>query len=54
LLKMQVNSWLAASVGMLMLYDHDTPVTDKDNKTGPRTQIKEIISIGLTYKIANR
>lgn len=54
MLKMQVNSWLAASVGMLMLYDHDTPVTDKDNKTGPRTQIKEIISIGLTYKIANR
>ncbi len=53
MIKMQVNSWLAASVGMLMLYDHDTPVKDKDGNTGPRTQIKELLSIGVTYKIAN-
>jgi len=53
MIKMQVNSWLAASVGMLMLYDNDTPVKDKDGNTGPRTQIKEILSIGITYKIAN-
>lgn len=54
MLKMQVNSWLAASVGMLLLYDHDTPVTDKDGNIGPRTQVKEVLSVGITYKIANR
>lgn len=53
MIKMQVNSWIAASVGMLILYDHDTPVKDKDGNTGPRTQIKELLSIGVTYKFAN-
>jgi hypothetical protein len=54
MIKMQVNSWLAANVGMLMIYDDDTPVKDKDGNTGPRTQIKEILSVGITYKISNR
>jgi hypothetical protein len=45
---------LAANVGMLMIYDDDTPVKDKDGNTGPRTQIKEILSVGITYKISNR
>jgi len=53
MINMKINEWLAASFGLQMLYDHDTPITDKDGNTGPRTQIKELLSVGLTYKFAN-
>jgi hypothetical protein len=53
MITMKVNSWLSANFGIQMLYDHDTPITDKDGKTGPRTQIKELFAIGLNYKIFN-
>ncbi len=49
----KVNDWLAASFGIQMLYDDETPITDKDGNTGPRTQIKQLFSFGLTYKISN-
>jgi hypothetical protein len=51
MINMKVNEWISASFGLQMLYDDNTPITDKDGKTGPRTQIKELLSIGLNYKI---
>lgn len=51
---LKVNDWLSASFGLQLLYDDDTPITDKDDNTGPRTQIKQLFSVGLTYKVSNR
>ncbi len=51
---LKVNDWLSASFGLQILYDDNTPITDKDGNTGPRTQIKELFSLGLTYKVSNR
>jgi hypothetical protein len=51
MISMKVNDWISASFGLQMLYDHDTPITDKDGNIGPRTQIKELAAVGITYKI---
>ena len=53
MLNLKVNDWISASVGVQMVYDDDTPILDKDGKVGPRTQIKQLLSVGLTYKFAN-
>jgi hypothetical protein len=46
---MKVNSWLNASIMAQLIYDDDIKITDKDGKTGPRTQFKEMFSLGLSY-----
>lgn len=53
MLDLKVNSYISANVGMQLVYDDNTPIMDKDGKTGPRTQIKEIVSVGLTYNFSN-
>ena len=53
LLSLKVNKWLAASVQTQLIYDNDIDiVTDpvKQPEGGPRTQFKELLGIGLTYK----
>jgi len=53
LLSLKVNKWLAASVQTQLIYDHDISiVTDPVNQPegGPRTQFKELLGVGLTYK----
>jgi hypothetical protein len=57
LLNMKINNWLAASVFASIIYDHDIFIMDLDKETGlptgtggPRTQWKEGIGLGLTYK----
>ncbi len=51
---MKVNSWLSANFAFQMVYDHETPVTDKDGNIGPRLQMKKMLSVGLAYKVSNR
>jgi hypothetical protein len=51
---LKVNDWISASFGLNMIYDDNTPITDKDGNTGPRTQIKELFSVGVTYKVSNK
>jgi len=53
---MKVNSFLSANFGVQVVYDHDTPIPDEDDPTrmGPKTQIMEMLSVGLTYKMSNR
>lgn len=53
-INMKVNSWLSAMFGFVLVYDDDTPITDKDGKEGPRTQIKQLLSVGLSYNFKNR
>jgi len=53
-INLKVNSWLSAMFGFVLAYDHDTPITDKDGITGPRTQIKQLLSVGLSYNFKNK
>lgn len=50
---MTINKWLSANFSLQMAYDHDTPIVDKDGNVGPRTQVKQLLGVGLTYKISN-
>lgn len=51
LLTMKVNKWLAASINTQLIYDNDVMIqTDPTEPAGPRTQFKELLGIGLTYK----
>ena len=54
MINMKVNEWLSANFGFQMVYDHDTPVMDKDGNIGPRTQIKQLLAVGLSYKFASK
>lgn len=49
LIVMKVNSWMNANITAHLIYDDDIRITDKKGKTGPRTQFKEVLSIGLSY-----
>jgi hypothetical protein len=52
LLTMKVNKWLAASIQTQLIYDDDVMIqTDPTEMAGPRTQFKEMIGVGLSYKI---
>ncbi|HEY0978598.1 MAG TPA: DUF3078 domain-containing protein, partial [Flavobacteriales bacterium] len=51
----KVNNWFAATLGTLVIYDHDTPVAKFDSEgvpyTGPETQIKQTLGLGVTLKL---
>ncbi len=51
LLLFRVNSLVSASAQWNILYDDDINITDTNGNTGPRTQFKSVIGIGLSYKI---
>jgi len=51
LLILKVNKLISTYVGFQTIYDHDVKITDKDGKTGPRTQFKQTFGIGLSYSI---
>lgn len=58
LLAMKVNKYVMASISTTLIYDHDIPVPLFDDvngtlvqtRTGPRTQFKEVLAIGFSYK----
>ncbi len=59
LISMKINKFIVASIGTELIYDHNTPVPlySKDatgekvlSGTGPRTQFKEVLAIGFSYK----
>lgn len=49
----KVNRWLSASLQSLLIYDDDIQITDMDGNTGPRTQFKTVLSLGLSYTLKN-
>lgn len=68
LISMKINKFISASIGAQVIYDDNTaiplfeekngvrtPVLDMNQvqKTGPRTQIRQIFAIGLNYKLQN-
>jgi hypothetical protein len=56
LIAMKVNKYISATLSTQLLYDHDIDISiDNDNDgfieaTGPRTQFKEVLGVGLSYK----
>lgn len=50
----KVNSWFSASLQWNLIYDDDINITDRFGKTGPRTQFKSIIGLGVSYALKNR
>ena len=50
LIAMKVNKYISATVSTQLLYDHDIQILDSDGNTGPRTQFKEVIGVGISYK----
>lgn len=56
LIVLKVNKYLNANVSTHLIYDHDVEIgidTNGDgepDKFGPRTQFKEVLSIGLSFK----
>lgn len=54
LLSFKINDYLNASISTLLLYDDDIDIVeevDGETKVGPRTQFREVFSIGLAYTI---
>jgi len=58
LLGFKVNKFVSASVSTTLIYDHDIPVpiyhtvngVRMQTGSGPRTQFKEVLAIGFSYK----
>jgi hypothetical protein len=50
LISMKVNKFITATIATQLIYDHDIQITDKDDRTGPRTQFKEVFAVGFSYK----
>jgi len=54
LFNFKINKWLQASWSLNMIYDDDIKITVKDDNgnvigSGPRAQIKNVLSIGMSY-----
>ena len=51
----KVNEWFAATLNTLLIYDHDVQIPRIDEEgnesSGPATQFKETLGIGLTFKL---
>jgi len=50
LIAMKVNKYISATLSTQLLYDHDVDILDKNGSIGPRTQFKEVIGVGISYK----
>lgn len=46
---LKVNKYISANISTHLIYDHDIQITDREKKTGPRTQFKEVFGLGFTY-----
>lgn len=51
LLTLKVNKWLATSISTQVIYDNDVMIkTTSTSDAGPRTQFKELLGVGISYK----
>ena len=52
LLTLKVNKWLAATINANLIYDDDVNIKNSPTDPGgPRTQFKEVIGVGISYKL---
>jgi hypothetical protein len=50
LLELKVNKFISATIATHLIYDDDIDITDAEGRKGPRTQFKEVIGVGFSYK----
>lgn len=53
LISMKVNKYISATITTQLIYDHDVDIAYDENdpsKIGPRTQFKEVLGVGFSYK----
>lgn len=50
---MKINKWLTANVGLQMIYDHEIKIEDEDGDVGPRTQLRNVINVGIGYRFGD-
>lgn len=56
LIAMKVNKYISATISTQLIYDHDIDIAVDSNDdgiidaVGPRTQFKEVIGVGISYK----
>lgn len=48
-LGLKVNDWLNVTISTTLLYDDRVMITDKNGNTGPRTQFKQLLMVGVGY-----
>jgi hypothetical protein len=46
---LKVNDWLNVNISTQLLYDDRVMITDKNGNTGPRTQFKQLLMLGVGY-----
>lgn len=49
----KVNKWFSASLQWNLQYDDDISIRDASGKTGPRTQFKSVLGLGISYTVKN-
>ncbi len=50
LTSMKVNKYISATFSTHLIYDDDIKITDSKGNSGPRTQFKEVLGVGFSYK----
>lgn len=50
----KVNKWFSASLQWNLQYDDDISIRDSKGNTGPRTQFKSVLGLGISYTLANK
>ncbi|MBI3237694.1 MAG: DUF481 domain-containing protein, partial [Flavobacteriia bacterium] len=50
----KVNKWFSASLQWNLQYDDDIAIRDSKGNTGPRTQFKSVLGLGISYTLANK
>lgn len=53
LLTFKVNKWFSASLQWNLQYDDDIDIRDRIGNTGPRTQFKSVLGLGISYTLTN-
>lgn len=50
----KVNKWFSASLQWNLQYDDDIQIRDSKGNSGPRTQFKSVLGLGISYTMTNK
>lgn len=50
----KVNKWFSASLQWNLIYDDDISIRDANGNSGPRTQFKSVLGLGISYTMTNK
>jgi hypothetical protein len=50
----KVNEWFSASLQWNLQYDNDITIVDRNGNSGPRTQFKSVLGLGISYTLTNK